>query len=312
MLINGAVQCILVLFELACAYIATHGFYMSLLCWCMWHTFTTDVGTDSSRGTSSPLARKKKGEERSSEGEECVCGVNYLCWQMFTHPNMHRSVDLAVPHSCQATFVFFFPLPFFMMHAGAVVILAVLQQAFIWAVITSNRFGGNYFTPLLRELQWNITDGSQVNILGGSVITLLCFAGWRSSLSIGFNLNLSSNAPKLWKGMKVPPITNGPSWYCFKSYMQLAFLEILSCNCSHMVLKKISIRIHAIETHHILLVLKVYHKTYERSDRRVSEHSTFVDHMLPIMGEMWKMCVIWKNRPSLYSTGFLMRQWEVL
>lgn len=112
--------------------------------------------------------------------------------------------------------------------------------------------------------------------------------------------------------MKVPPFTNSLSWYCFKSYMQLAFLEILSCNCCHVVLNKISIRIHAIEIHHILLVLKVYHKMDDRFDRRVSEHSTFVDHMLPIMGEMWKMCVIRKKTPSLYSTAFLMRQCEVL
>lgn len=56
--------------------------------------------------------------------------------------------------------------------------------------------------------------------------------------------------------------------------------------------RNISIHIHAIEIHHILLVLKVYHKTHDRSDGCVSEHSTFVNHMLLIMGEMWKMCVI--------------------
>lgn len=70
------------------------------------HAFTTEVGTDSIRGSNSPLARKKKREESDSRGEEYV--VNYLCWQMFTDPNMHRSVDLAVPYSCKATFVFFF------------------------------------------------------------------------------------------------------------------------------------------------------------------------------------------------------------
>lgn len=52
------------------------------------------------------------------------CAVNYLCWQMFTDPNMHEFVDLAALASCQTCF-------FFMMHAGAVVILAVLQSALI-------------------------------------------------------------------------------------------------------------------------------------------------------------------------------------
>lgn len=53
-----------------------------------------------------PISRKEEGR---GEGQwrGGVCGVNYLCWQMFTDPNMHRSVDLAVPHSCQATFGFF-------------------------------------------------------------------------------------------------------------------------------------------------------------------------------------------------------------
>lgn len=207
-----------------------------------------------------------------------------------------------------------------MMHAGAVVILAVLQKAFIWAVITSNRFAGNYFTPLLRELQWNITDGSQVNILVGSVIALgfagLCFAGRPSRLCIGYNLNLSSNTQRLWRGIKVLPLTNCLLWLIFfKSYMQLAFLKTLDCCCGLMVQKKkkISTYIHAIKIHHILLVLKVCHITDDRSDFCLSKHSAFVHHMLPIMGEkcMWKMCVIWRKQPSVNSTALLMRQLKV-
>lgn len=65
--------------------------------------------------------------------------INYLRWQMFTDPNMHEFVELAG-----------FPQPnvlVFTMRAGAVVILAVLQRALIWAVSTTNHFGGNYFTP---------------------------------------------------------------------------------------------------------------------------------------------------------------------
>lgn len=65
--------------------------------------------------------------------------INYLHWQMFTDPNMHEFVELAG-----------FPQPnllVFTMRAGAVVILAVLQRALIWAVSTTNHFGGNYFTP---------------------------------------------------------------------------------------------------------------------------------------------------------------------
>lgn len=50
--------------------------------------------------------------------------VNYLCWQMFTDPNMHEFVDLAALAFCQTCC-------FFMMHAGAVVILAALQSALI-------------------------------------------------------------------------------------------------------------------------------------------------------------------------------------
>lgn len=49
---------------------------------------------------------------------------------------MHEFVELAG-----------FPQPnilVFMMRAGAVVILAVLQRALIWAVSTTNHFGGNY------------------------------------------------------------------------------------------------------------------------------------------------------------------------
>ena len=49
--------------------------------------------------------------------------MNYLRWQMFTDPNMHEFVDLAG-----------FPQPnalVFMMRAGAVVILAVLQRTLI-------------------------------------------------------------------------------------------------------------------------------------------------------------------------------------
>lgn len=41
-------------------------------------------------------------------------------------------------------------------------------------------------------------------------------------------------------------------------------------------------------------------------------HIPFLDHMLPIMGQMWKMCVIWKKRPWVYSTTLLMRRREVL
>lgn len=65
--------------------------------------------------------------------------INYLRWQMFTDPNMHGFVELAG-----------FPRPnvlVFTMRAEAVVILAVLQRALIWAVSTPNHFGGNYFTP---------------------------------------------------------------------------------------------------------------------------------------------------------------------
>lgn len=65
--------------------------------------------------------------------------INYLRWQMFTDPNMHEFVELAG-----------FPRPnvlVFTMRAEAVVILAVLQRALIWAVSTTNHFGGNYFTP---------------------------------------------------------------------------------------------------------------------------------------------------------------------
>lgn len=58
---------------------------------------------------------------RVVEGERAV---NYLCWQMFTDPNMHEFVDLAALASCQTGC-------FFMMHAGAVVILAVLQRTLI-------------------------------------------------------------------------------------------------------------------------------------------------------------------------------------
>jgi len=43
---------------------------------------------------------------------------------MFTDPNMHEFVDLAALVSCQTCC-------FFMMHAGAVVILAALQSALI-------------------------------------------------------------------------------------------------------------------------------------------------------------------------------------
>lgn len=65
--------------------------------------------------------------------------INYLHWQMFTDPNMHEFVELAG-----------FPQPnilVFTMRAWTVVILAVLQRALIWAVSTTNHFGGNYFTP---------------------------------------------------------------------------------------------------------------------------------------------------------------------
>lgn len=65
--------------------------------------------------------------------------INYLRWQMFTDPNMHEFVELAG-----------FPQPnvlVFTMRAGAVVILAVLQRALIWAVSTTNHFGGNYSPP---------------------------------------------------------------------------------------------------------------------------------------------------------------------
>lgn len=65
--------------------------------------------------------------------------INYLHWQMFTDPNMHEFVELAgFPQSNVLVFT---------MRAGAVVILAVLQRALIWAVSTTNHFGGNYFTP---------------------------------------------------------------------------------------------------------------------------------------------------------------------
>lgn len=77
------------------------------------------------RGDSLPLSRENS--------------INYLHWQMFTDPNMHEFVELAG-----------FPQPnllLFTMRAEAVVILAVLQRALIWAVSTTNHFGGNYFTP---------------------------------------------------------------------------------------------------------------------------------------------------------------------
>ena len=77
------------------------------------------------RGDSLPLNRENS--------------INYLHWQMFTDPNMHEFVELAG-----------FPQPnvlVFTMRAGAVVILAVLQRALIWAVSATNHFGGNYFTP---------------------------------------------------------------------------------------------------------------------------------------------------------------------
>lgn len=70
---------------------------------------TVEVGENFSEGIHCPLSRENS--------------INYLRWQMFTDPNMHEFVELAG-----------FPQPnvlVFTMHAGAVVILAVVQRALI-------------------------------------------------------------------------------------------------------------------------------------------------------------------------------------
>lgn len=70
---------------------------------------TVEVGGNFSEGIHCPLSRENS--------------INYLRWQMFTDPNMHEFVALAgVPPPNALLFT---------MHAGAVVLLAVVQRALI-------------------------------------------------------------------------------------------------------------------------------------------------------------------------------------
>lgn len=83
--------------------------------------FFSQLETGLSKGVLAPVSERRG----AKEGLGGVWrAVNYLCWQMFTDPNMHEFVDLAALVSCQTCC-------FFMMHAGAVVILAALQSALI-------------------------------------------------------------------------------------------------------------------------------------------------------------------------------------